>query len=138
MNNRSSFNHRFVLSIVWVIIGITLIILCSTGRIPSEMWYGVGGGLIGVGVMQIIQKLRYLNNPEYKERVDVESSDERKSFIRMKAWSWAGYIFVIGSAVLYMVFMIAGNEMVSKTLGICTCGQILIYIVAFYVAKRKY
>jgi len=137
MNNKG-FNRRFVLSIAWVIVGIALIVLCKSGKLAPDTWIGVGGGLIGVGIMQIIQKLKYLNNPEYKEKVDVEISDERNSFIRMKAWSWAGYIFVIGSAILALGFMVTGNKTVSTVLGLCTCGQLIVYVVAYYIVKKKY
>ena len=103
-------NKRLALSIFWTILGITLIILSFTEVLQSSLYGGMGGGLTVVGVFQIIRNLRYRKDAEYKEKIDTEASDERNSFLRMKSWSWAGYITVLVEAIGAVIAMIRGQE----------------------------
>ena len=91
---------KMLVSILWVIIGATLIILDFTGVVDNPIYSGMGGGWLAVGIMQIYKNLKYHSNEEYKEKIDIEYTDERNRYIRMKAWSWAGYLFIIGSAII--------------------------------------
>jgi len=138
MKDSYRFKLRLILSIFWIVMGIILIMLCETGRIKNGSWTAIGGGFIGAGIMQLIRKIRYMKDPEYKEKVDIGEKDERNSFVRLKAWSWAGYVFVLGAAFLYLVFMIAGHQTVSQVLGLCICAQLVIYWIAYCILKRKY
>ena len=59
--------RKMLVSLIWVIIGITLIILDIIGVIDNPIYSGMGGGLLVVGAMQIYRNLKYHNNEEYKE-----------------------------------------------------------------------
>ena len=138
MNDEKQTRRKLILSTFWIVLGITLVVLTGTGTIPDAAWSGMGGGFIGVGIMQLIQKIRYMKDPSYREQVDVEVSDERNSFIRMKAWSWTGYIFVLGSAVLAAVFLVMGRDDISHVLGFCVCAELIIYCIVYYTLRKKY
>lgn len=137
MNNYFN-NKRLLLSIFWIIVGVILIIACAKDAENSNLWSGIGGGLMGVGLLQLFQQLRYRKDPEYKEKKDIEASDERNSFIRMKAWSWTGYIFTIGAAVLSVVFLTMGKAEVNQILALCVCAMLVTYFVSYYIINKKY
>ena len=67
--------------------------------LADDYWCGMGGGLLGVGVFQVIRNVRYLNNPAYREKVNTTNNDERNKFLANKAWAWAGYLYVLTAAI---------------------------------------
>ena len=91
-------NRRMILSIVWIVLGASLLGANLAGLL-GDYWGGLGGGLLGVGVFQIIRNVRYLRNPEYREKVDTTNQDERNRFLANKAWAWAGYLYVLVAAI---------------------------------------
>ena len=130
-------NKRFIASIVEIILGVVLSVCGAIGLIDSY-WTGMGGGLIGVGIVFLIRSIRYRRNPEYKEEVDIEMSDERNKFIRLKAWSWAGYLFVMIAAVGSIVFKLVGREDLMMFCSTSVCVVVVLYWVSYMVLKNKY
>ena len=60
------YDRRMVLSIFWVLLGAALFI-CGTLEIVDSYWSGMGGGFLGVGIVQLIRHIRYRKNEEYRE-----------------------------------------------------------------------
>ncbi len=129
--------RRMILSIIWVIIGATLFVL-GIMEIIDEFWSGFGGGLIAVGILQIIRHIKYRTNYEYKEKVDTEVNDERNKFLSNKAWAWTGYIFVLCAAVGSVVFRVVGKYELSQLCAMAICLMTFIYFVTYIILKRKY
>ena len=75
---------------------------------------------------------------EYKEKIDVETKDERNRFLRMKSWSWAGYIVVLIEGIGAVISMILGQETVQLVLSYSVCLILLVYWVAYLVLSKKY
>ena len=131
-------NKRLALSAFWVILGVTLIILSVTGVLESALYGGMGGGLTVVGVFQVIRNLRYRRDNEYKEKIDTEYSDERNSFLRMKSWSWAGYITVLVEAIGAVVAMVMGQETIQLVLSYSVALIVFVYWLMYMILSRKY
>jgi hypothetical protein len=131
-------NKRLALSIFWVVAGIALVVLSVMEVLDSSLYAGMGGGLAVVGVFQIVRNLKYRTNVEYREKVDVEVNDERNKYLRMKSWSWAGYITVLVEAIGVVVAMITGNHQLQITLAYSVCLITFSYWVAYMVLSRKY
>ena len=130
-------SKRIVLSFFWLVLGIILFILGLMNKV-DEYWSGMGGGFLAVGVLQLIRFWRLHNNLEYKERMEIEVSDERNHFIRNKAWAWAGYLFVLIAAVCTIGFQFAGQELLSTAAGTAVCLIITLYWISFMILKKKY
>jgi hypothetical protein len=131
-------NKRLALSIFWVVAGIALVVLSVMEVLDSSLYAGMGGGLAVVGVFQIVRNLKYRTNAEYREKVDVEVNDERNKYLRMKSWSWAGYITVLVEAIGVVVAMITGNHQLQVTLAYSVCLITFSYWAAYMVLSRKY
>ena len=99
-------SKRIYLSIFWIIVGAALFAAGFFEKIDS-FWSGMGGALIGVGIVETIRWARYRNDPEYKEKFDTQTHDERNRFIANKAWAWAGYLSVLTGAAAAITFKIA-------------------------------
>ncbi|MBR2576637.1 MAG: hypothetical protein IKE40_05000 [Firmicutes bacterium] len=134
MNN----NRRLVLSIFWVVLGLVLVVLSIAEVLDSSVYAGMGGALTAVGALQVIRNLRYRGNEEYREKVDTEVNDERNRFLRMKSWSWAGYIVVLVEAIGVIVAMIMGKETVQMILAYSVCLILCAYWISYLVLSRKY
>ena len=130
-------NKRLFLSVFWVILGAVLLILAVTEKLDS-LYAGMGGGLLVVGVLQIARNLRYRRDPAYREKIDTEVSDERNRFLRMKSWSWAGYITVIAEGIAAVVAAVRGQETVQMVLSYSVCLLIGAYYISYLVLSRKY
>ena len=134
MNN----NRRLVLSIFWVVLGLVLVVLSIMEVLDSSVYAGMGGALAAVGALQVIRNLRYRGNEEYREKVDTEVNDERNRFLRMKSWSWAGYIVVLVEAIGVIVAMIMGKETIQMILCYSVCLILCAYWISYLVLSRKY
>ena len=81
--------RRIIPSIIYIILGIALFVLGALEKLDS-FWSGMGGALIGVGVIRAVQLIRLRKSEAYREKMEIEATDERNRFIRNKAWAWAG------------------------------------------------
>lgn len=128
---------RTILSIIWVILGLVLIALSFAGKV-DEFWNGMGFALAIVGVLQLLRTHRFMKNEAYREKVEIAETDERNHFIRCKAWAWAGYLFVIITAVSSLVFKFMGQDLLSYAASMAVCLLLVLYWVAYYVLQKKY
>jgi hypothetical protein len=107
-------------------------------EVVDSFWSGMGGALIAMGAVRVIQFLRYKKDESYREKWDVETQDERNHFIRNKAWAWAGYLFVLIAAICAIVFKLLGQDLLSITAGFAVSILVLLYWVCYLVLKKKY
>ena len=130
-------NARWILSLLWIIIGGALL-LCYQLDLLDDFWQGMGIALLAVGLVRLLQHIRYKKNPEYREKVDTADQDERNHFLANKAWAWAGYIFVLIAALASVVLRIMGYvELVPLASG-CACLLLILYSVCYMILRRKY
>lgn len=131
-------NKRLFLSVFWVVLGAVLLILSVTGVLDSARYAGMGVGFIIVGALQIARNLKYRRDPAYREKIDTEAGDERNRFLRMKSWSWAGYIAVIAEGSAAVVAAVRGQETVQMVLSYSVCLLIGAYYISYLVLSRRY
>ena len=130
-------NRRMILGIVWIVLGASLLGANLTGLL-GDYWGGLGGGLMGVGVVQTIRNIRYLRSAEYREKVNTTNQDERNRFLANKAWAWAGYCFVMICGVGTIALRIAGKEMLSMACAWAVCFMLVLYWVCYLIISKKY
>ena len=131
------FNKRIYFSILWIVSGTILFVLGCTGTLDS-FWSGMGGGLLGVGIVQTARWMHYRKDPVYKEKFDVSVRDERNRFLSNKAWAWAGYLSVMIGAAGVVVFKAVGLDEVSTFCSIAVCLLLVLYWGFYLILKRKY
>ncbi|MCR5576298.1 MAG: hypothetical protein K6F56_04755 [Oscillospiraceae bacterium] len=131
-------NKRLALSFFWVIAGAVLLALSIAEKLDSSLYAGMGGALIAVGVLQIMRNLKYRKDPAYREKVDVEAGDERNRFLRMKSWSWAGYVTILVECVGVIVAMVMGERTVMTLLSYSVCLILCVYWISYLVLNKKY
>lgn len=130
-------NKRIFLSIFWIILGAVLSGLGVAGTL-DEYWSGMGSALLVIGVLQVIKYIRLSKNEAYREKMEIELTDERNRFIRSKAWAWAGYLFILITAVSAIVLKLVGQELLSMAAGFAVCLMLILYYVSYMMLSRKY
>ena len=130
-------NKRLIASVAEIVLGIILSVLGYLGII-DEYWSGLGTAFIFVGIIMLVRLHRYKTNEAYKEMVDIEVKDERNSYLRIKAWASAGYLFVIIGAAASVTFRVLGYDVYSMLSGCAVCLIVVLYWICYLVLKRKY
>jgi len=130
-------DRRMVAYVVYMVLGGALLVLGMLELVDS-FWSGMGGALIAMGVIRTIQALRYRKDESYREKMEIEENDERNRFIRNKAWAWAGYLFVLITAISTIVLKLLGHELLSMAASFAVCILLLLYWVCYLVLKKKY
>lgn len=130
-------NKRIYLYLFYIIVGVSLFTLGCLELI-DEFWSGMGGALIAVAILRLVRERRLYANPEYREKMEIAESDERNSFIRLKAWAWTGYlqILILGTAVI--VLKIMGLDLWSSAASYGVCLILILYYVTWFVLRKKY
>ena len=128
---------RLAILVVEILAGIILLGLGIAGKV-DEFWSGMGGALIGVGAMYLVQNIRYQKNPDYRENVNTERNDERNQFLHMKAWQMVGSWFVIIAAVATFVFKFAGKEDLMMLSGGAVGLMTFMYWIFFLYLRKKF
>ena len=128
---------RFYLNIFYIIAGAALL-ACGIFEIVDSFWSGMGGALIGVGTIRMIQFIKFRKNPEYREKMETETKDERNKFISLNAWAWSGYAFVLLNAIGTIAFKIMGNDALSQYCSFMVCLVLILYWISYLVLRKKY
>lgn len=127
----------YLVSALYITIGIILIGLGFAGMV-DEFWNGMGSALLVIGVIQLIRRYRLEKNEAYREKIEIETNDERNHFIRNKAWAWAGYLFVMIMAVGCIILKIVGQDTLSMAASGSVCLMLVLFWCSYYFLKRKY
>lgn len=128
---------KLIISIAEILIGITLCV-CNFLDVLDEFWSGFGASFIVIGVLFLLRSIKYRTNKDYKEKVDIQNSDERNRFLSLKAWSWAGYLFVIIAALATIIFKVVGREDLMMLSSGSVCLVVLLYWISYTILRKKY
>ena len=130
-------NRRLYINFLWLILGAILIGLAFAGKV-DEYWNGMGTALLIIGAIRLLRYYRLNKNDAYRERKELEISDERNQFIRNKAWAWAGYYFVLIVAVGSIVLRFIGQDTMSTAAACAVWLLMILYWISYLILKRKY
>ncbi len=122
---------------VYIVLGVALLTLGIMETIDA-FWSGMGSAMMAVGVIRLVQVYRYRKNETYRQKQELEKTDERNHFLRNKAWAWAGYLFVLITAVATVVLKLMGQDLLSIAAGFAICLMIILYWFSYLILRKKY
>lgn len=124
--------------IVWIVVGVVLwgiaVLLLRQNPGNSGFWralpyvcLGVGAGLLGQGIGQMVQRKALQSDPEMARQQEIEAGDERNIQLaqRAKAKAFDLMVFVFGA--LLLVFALMGVDLTA-----------LLLLVAAYLLVQGY
>ena len=131
-------NNRKILSYgTYILLGVILWIL-GMAEIVDEFWSGMGSALVLVGILRLVRMYRFKNDEAYREKMEIETTDERNKFIRNKAWAWAGYLFILISACSVIILKVMDQEVLSMAASGALCLMLVLYYVSYFILRKKY
>ncbi len=133
-------NKKKILYIVLILLGILLI--AAGGLLKDEsvkQWsgvlIGVGAGLAGMSLANLVTTWVEARNPAYSRKVAIEQKDERNQLINNAARSKAFQAFTPIMGILMLVFVLINVELLPLLL--LVGAYILVYIF-YFVYLNKY
>jgi len=130
-------DRRIFAWISYIVLGAILIVL-GVMEIVDAFWSGMGSALIAIGIIRAVHFFRFRKDETYREKYELEMTDERNRFLRNKAWAWAGYIFVITLGIAVIVFKVIGQDLLSYAASIAVCFMLCLFWISYYILPRKY
>ena len=128
---------RMIGYILMLALGAVLMILGGM-ELVDEFYSGMGGALIAMSILRLVQFIRFKKDDTYREKREVELSDERNRFLRNKAWAWAGYLFILIAAVACIVLKVMGQDTLSMFCSSAVCLMMLLYWGSYLILRKKY
>ena len=116
--------------------GVLLVLGCF--EVVDSFWSGMGTALMVVGALRLIRAYRFTKDASYREKVEIETGDERNRYLRGKAWAWAGYLFILIAAVAVIALKVAGQELLSMAAAGAMCLMLVLYWGAYFLLRKKY
>lgn len=124
--------------IVWIVVGVVLwgiaVLLLRQNPGNSGFWralpyvcLGVGAGLLGQGIGQMVQRKALQSDPELARQQEIEARDERNIQLAQRAKAKAFDLMVFVFSALLLVFALMGVEMTA-----------LLLLVAAYLLVQGY
>ena len=130
-------DKKNVYPIILLVAGLALTGL-GFAEIVDEFWSGMGSALLVIGIIRLLRFYRLKKNDAYREKMETAVTDERNQFIRAKAWSWAGYLFIIVTALGTIIFRILGQDLLSQVASGAVCLMLVLYWVSYFILRKKY
>lgn len=128
--------RNFILNSMWIVFGASLIAATKLAGL-DDIFLGFGGGLLGVGIIQLIRTIKYTRNREFRENYDIAVKDERNNYIRLKAWAWAGYLFVITCALITIAAMCMSKSFIMQASSYAICLILIFYWISYIIIRKK-
>lgn len=125
-------------SFIIIVIGITLIVcgivLIKTIEDPNELMLtlpyicvGVGCGVFGHGMGNIISLKTAQNNPEFQKQMDILRKDERNVMISNRAKAKGYDLMTYAFGALLLVFTLMGVDLIPLLLLVLTYLSVQLY-----------
>ena len=135
-------NRDIVLSIIYIVLGAAFFVASQVADLGdstiAQILPGMGGALIAIGAIRMYRGIRLEKDKAYRENFEVEVHDERNQWLRMKAWSWAGYLFVMISACATLVFAIIDKKELMQEASYAVCVMLVLYWICYLIVRKKY
>lgn len=130
-------DRRILAWIAYIVLGAALLAL-GAADIIDAFWSGMGSALIAVGLIRSIHFFRFRKDEAYREKCELEKTDERNRFLRNKAWAWTGYLFILVAAVASIALKLLGQDLLSVAAGSAVCVMVILYWISYLILRRKY
>ena len=134
--------REFVTGIIYVVLGIVLLVTSQVMDLGQStlaaIMPGMGGALIGIGAFRLYRGIRLEKDVDYRENYETEMHDERNAWLRMKAWSWAGYTFVLIACCGTIITAIADKPDLMKYCSFSVCIILVLYWISYLIVRKKY
>lgn len=133
-------NKKLILYIVLLLGGISLgiigefVFIADNMKAISGIFIGIGAGLFGMSIAQIVNIRILTKHPEYKRKATIDEKDERNITIRNKSKAKGFDAMGIIFGVLILIYALINANMVFILL--LVGAYLLVYTVQLYYLQK--
>lgn len=120
-----------------LLIGGAVILGLGTAGIADSFYSGMGGGIIGISIIRLVQLVRFSKDKKYAKKVEIEVSDERNIYISNKAKSMTFNWGILACAAATVVLRIIGMNDQSTICGLTICIVLVLYWVIYLIYNKN-
>lgn len=133
---------RLIGSIICFIIGVGCLICCliNHNKIEEDLYSYLNGfscGIVTVGTCFLISAIRAIRNPKIAQNLENASQDERLWAICNKAMAITFRISILVYSIASVILAILGNMYIAGILGLLIGGQLIAYVIIYYVVAHN-
>ena len=133
MKNKKTL-YMIIAGIALILCGICLLLSDKSNDGTQGLLFGIGSGLLGAGIADIVSKNMYKKNPELYKKITIEKNDERNTNIKIKAQAKAGIILMYLNFILAML-MGAYKIALWATLSLILINLVYSFCIIFFINK---
>lgn len=116
---------------------IGIIMICTAFSLENNFLSSLGAAFTVIGIAKFIRVLKMFKKPELMKNAEISENDERNIYIYHCAQSLAFTLTGILTAVGIIISGIMNEILVMKTLSYFLCGALLIYVISYYIIRKK-
>lgn len=129
-------NKKIIVNLVLGFISIILLGYSYFNRANSFV-YGMGIGMLLVVLLNAVRIFRQKSDKQYREKIEIEESDERLIFIQNIAAKYTMKVAIVILGIICLYFSLFGDSKIAYNIAILMCLFLVIYSGIFYYLKRK-
>ena len=138
MDYKKKFRKRIYLMAAYVVIGVLIVLSGFMNICRSDVFITIGFALAFSGAFNMIRLLKIYKDEEKLKALGIKETDERNIMIAEKSRSWALAIYIVLCSVAMYFMYATGRDDVGYILAMNVCGLLVIYLICYFIVKRKY
>ena len=138
MDFKKKIRQRICLSVIYLVLGVVLCILCYTGVTTNKYASTFGAALAVAGLAKIIQNARLMSSADKMQLRETAEKDERNIMLWEKARSLTFAVYICAAAVAMIVCFLLNMEFAGQIIAYNICGIVFVYWVCYAIIRRKY
>ena len=142
MNMNKIVKGKFIGAILCIIIGIIFFVYPIIApqnineRLHSYM-NGFASGIIGIGIVTLFIAIRAVKSPTKAQELENEAQDERLIKIANDSMAITLRITYSAEALISIICAFMNKMEISEYIAIIICFQLVIYIIVYFIVKRR-
>ncbi|MEO2509221.1 hypothetical protein ABHA01_15695 [Clostridium paraputrificum] len=133
---------NLIFSVIILVIGagllITGFIIEGSGNEVNPMFFGLGCGFGVAGLVNTIQAMALIKNPEKCEEIEMVKTEERTVFLRDKNNSMVYTIFIYVECLMVIITSFLGYRSISLILSFLLCAKLVTWMIVGTINGKKY
>ena len=133
---------NLIFSVIMLVVGagllITGFIIEGNGSEANPMFFGLGCGMGVAGLVNTIQAMALIKNPEKCEEIEMVKTEERTVFLRDKNNSMVYSIFIYVECLIVIITGFLGYRSISLVFSFLLCGKLVTWMIIGTINAKKY
>lgn len=133
---------NLIFSVIMLVIGVGLLItgfiIEGNGSEANPMFFGLGCGMGVAGLVNTIQAMALIKNPEKCEEIEMVKTEERTVFLRDKNNSMVYSIFIYVECLIVIITGLLGYRSISLVFSFLLCGKLVTWMIIGTINAKMY